>query len=200
MRILLLTQAFNGLAQRLYVELAARGHALSVEFDINDEVTREAVGLFRPDLLIAPFMKRAIPDDLWRQLPCLVIHPGIRGDRGPSALDWAIREGEREWGVTLLQASGEMDAGDVWTSVSFPMRRAAKSSLYRREVTDGAARCVLEAVELAVDPSFRPEPVDLADPAVRGRPRPPMRQADRTLDWQADDTGTVLAKVPLTVE
>ncbi len=195
MRILLLTHAFNGLAQRLYVELAARGHAVSVEFDIADDVTREAVELFRPDVVIAPFLKRAIPEDVWRRLPCLVVHPGIRGDRGPSALDWAIRDGEREWGVTLLQANAEMDAGDVWASENFPMREAAKSSLYRREVTEAATRCVLAALERAQDPDFRPAPVDPADPSVRGRLRPLMRQADRTIDWAADDTGTVLARI-----
>ncbi|HSF79291.1 MAG TPA: hydrogenase maturation protein, partial [Steroidobacteraceae bacterium] len=84
MKILLLTHAFNGLAQRLYVELRERGHELSVEFDINDQVTREAADLFQPDLIVAPFLKRAIPEDVWRRVPCLVVHPGIRGDRGPS--------------------------------------------------------------------------------------------------------------------
>jgi putative two-component system hydrogenase maturation factor HypX/HoxX len=78
MKILLLTHAFNGLAQRLYVELDERGHTLSVEFDINDAVTREAVDLFQPDLVIAPFLKRAIPGDVWRRVPCLVVHPGTR--------------------------------------------------------------------------------------------------------------------------
>jgi putative two-component system protein, hydrogenase maturation factor HypX/HoxX len=134
MRVLLLTHAFNGLTQRLYVELAERGHALSVEFDINDEVTREAVELFAPDVVLAPFLKRAIPEDVWRRVPCLVVHPGIVGDRGPSALDWAILGGERDWGVTLLQANAAMDAGDIWASASFPMRSAPKSSLYRNEV------------------------------------------------------------------
>jgi putative two-component system hydrogenase maturation factor HypX/HoxX len=194
-RILLLTHAFNGLAQRLYVELTSRGHVVSVEFDIADSVTREAVDLFRPDLVVAPFLKRAIPEDVWRRVPCLVVHPGIVGDRGPSALDWAIREGERDWGVTLLQANAEMDAGDVWAAGTFPMRLAAKSSVYRREVTDTAARCVLEALERAADPSFRPAPVVPGDPSVRGRARPLMRQADRRIDWEADDAGTVLAKV-----
>jgi putative two-component system hydrogenase maturation factor HypX/HoxX len=194
-RILLLTHAFNGLAQRLHVELGSRGHLVSVEFDIADSVTREAIELFRPDLVVAPFLKRAIPDDVWRRVPCLVVHPGIVGDRGPSALDWALREGEREWGVTLLQANAEMDAGDVWAAETFPMRLAAKSSLYRREVTDAAVRCVLRAVERAADPAFRPAPVRPGDPAVRGRARPLMRQADRRIDWEADDAGTVLAKV-----
>jgi len=194
-RILLLTHAFNGLAQRLHVELTARGHAVSVEFDIADSVTREAVDLFRPDLVVAPFLKRAIPEDVWRRVPCLVVHPGIVGDRGPSALDWAVQEGEREWGVTLLQANAEMDAGDVWASETFPVRRAAKSSIYRREVTDAAVRCVLAALERAADPAFRPAPVDPADPTVRGRARPLMRQADRRIAWEADDSETVLARI-----
>lgn len=39
MRILFLTHSFNSLTQRLYVELAERGHDISVEFDINDQTT-----------------------------------------------------------------------------------------------------------------------------------------------------------------
>ncbi len=195
MRILLLTHAFNGLAQRLYVELAEVGHSVSVEFDINDDVTREAVDLFRPDLVIAPFLKRAIPEDVWHRVPCLVVHPGIRGDRGPSALDWAVREREASWGVTLLQANAEMDAGDIWAWSEFPMRQASKSSLYRQEVTEAAAQCVLRALDRARDPSFRPTPLDPSAAGVRGRLRPPMRQPDRRIDWEGDDTDIVLAKI-----
>lgn len=195
MRILLLTHAFNGLAQRLYVELAARGHELSVEFDINDEVTREAVRLFRPDYLLAPFLKRAIPGDVWRQLPCLVVHPGIPGDRGPAALDRAIQRRERDWGVTLLQANAELDAGDLWAAAAFAMREAPKSSLYRQEVTDAAVACVLDALERARDASFRPMPQPPGAPGVRGRAWPPMRQAERAIDWRSDDTDTVVGRI-----
>ena len=104
MRILFLTRSFNGLTQRLYLELRALGHEVAVEFDIADAVTIEAVALHRPALVIAPFLRRAIPEAVWRHTVCLVVHPGIVGDRGPSALDWAIADGEREWGVSVLQA------------------------------------------------------------------------------------------------
>jgi len=87
------------MAQRLYCELSTLGHQVSIEFDISDSVTEEAVTLFRPDLVVAPFLKRAIPESVWSRLPCFVVHPGIPGDRGPSALDWAIQLGRREWGV-----------------------------------------------------------------------------------------------------
>ena len=111
MRILFLTRSFNSLAQRLYLDLTAMGHEVAVELDIADSVTEEAVALFQPALVVAPFLKRAIPESVWRHTPCLVVHPGIVGDRGPSALDWAIARGASEWGVTVLQAQAEMDAG-----------------------------------------------------------------------------------------
>lgn len=192
MRILFLTHSFNSLTQRLYCELAGRGHDVSIEFDIADSVAEEAVALFRPDLVVAPFLKRAIPESIWKAHACLVVHPGIVGDQGPSALDWAIREGERQWGVTVLQAEAEMDAGPVWAAAEFLMRRAKKSSLYRNEVTEAAVRAMLLAVERYAGGGFAPQ---RPGPEARGRLRPLMPQAARRIDWQADDSATVLAKL-----
>ncbi|HEY0836021.1 MAG TPA: hydrogenase maturation protein [Azospirillum sp.] len=194
MRLLLLVHAFNSLAQRLYVELAERGHELTIEFDVNDSVTREAVDRFRPDAVLAPFLKRAIPEDVWRRVPCLVVHPGPLGDRGPSALDWAVLEGAERWGVTVLQANAEFDAGDVWRALSFPMREAPKASLYRHEVTENAVAAVLDSLDRLAR-GGAPTPLAPADPAAFGKPRPAMRQADRAIDWARDDTAAVLRKI-----
>ena len=193
MRILLLTHGYNSLTQRLHGELAARGHEVAVEFDIADSVAEEAVDLFHPDLIVAPYLRRAIPESIWSKHVCLVVHPGIVGDRGPSALDWAITEGEREWGVTVLQAEAEMDAGPIWASASFLMRRAKKSGLYRNEVTDAACRTALQAVERYAAGDRAPTP--LAAAGGRGCLRPLIKQADRRIDWQRDDTATVLRKI-----
>jgi putative two-component system hydrogenase maturation factor HypX/HoxX len=194
MRILLLTHAFNSLTQRLGAELRRQGHEVSIEFDIADSVAEEAVALLKPDLIVAPYLRRAIPESIWRHTVCLIVHPGIIGDRGPSALDWAIQSGEAEWGVTVLQAEAAMDAGPVWASATFPMRRAKKSSLYRNEVTQAATTAVLEAVARFAAGGFVPTPL-AACRDVRGSLRPLMRQSDRAIDWQRDDTATVLRKI-----
>ncbi len=194
MRILLLTHAFNSLTQRLGAELQQRGHEVSIEFDIADSVAEEAVMLFRPELIVAPYLRRAIPESIWSRHVCLIVHPGIVGDRGPSALDWAIQDSETEWGVTVLQAECEMDAGPVWASATFPMRSAKKSSLYRNEVTQAATSAVLQAVQRFESGSF--QPTTLASlPEVRGRLRPLMKQDDRHLDWTRDHTETIVRKV-----
>ena len=193
MRILLLTHAFNSLAQRLGAELQERSHEVSVEFDIADSVTEEAVALFRPALIVAPYLRRAIPESVWSRHVCLIVHPGIVGDRGPSALDWAIANQESEWGVTVLQAQAEMDAGPVWASVTFPMREAKKSSLYRHEVTQAAATAVLLAVQRFDSGTFMPQAQ--SGMAARGRSRPLMQQAQRRIDWAHDSSATVLGKI-----
>jgi putative two-component system hydrogenase maturation factor HypX/HoxX len=194
MKVLFLTHAFNSLAQRLFVELAAANHEVAIEFDVNDAVTRQAVSLAKPDVIVAPFLKRAIPEDIWSRIPCLIVHPGPPGDRGPSSLDWAIQEGEREWGVTVLQAVAEMDAGPVWAHAPFPMRFAPKASLYRREVTEAALACVTEALAKMAR-GERPVAVAELGAAARGRLRPPMKQQARAIDWARDSTQIVLRKI-----
>jgi len=193
MRILFLTRSFNSLTQRLYVALAERGHEVSIEYDIADSVTAEAVEAFVPDLIVAPFLTRALPGSIWRNHVCLIVHPGIIGDRGPSALDWAIMNGEREWGVTVLQAIAEMDAGPIWASATFPLRPAQKSSLYRNEVTDAAEQAVLRAVERFAMRTYRPVP--LAQARARGQARPQMTQEERRIDWACDKMEVILRKI-----
>ena len=195
MRILLISSAYNSLTQRVHVELADRRHEVSVELALSEEVMREAVRRFDPDLIIAPMLTRAIPDDIWSALPCFIVHPGPVGDRGPSSLDWAIMGGAGRWGVTVLQANAEMDAGDIWASVEFPVPRCSKGSLYRNEVADAALEAVLLAVTRFETGRYRPEPLDYSRPGVSGRLRPPCRQEHRRIDWQADPMSVVLAKL-----
>ncbi len=184
MRILLMATAFNSLTQRVYVELADVGHELAVSLVRDGDDMAAAVASFRPDVIVASYLKSVIPESIWRAHTCLIVHPGIRGDRGPSSLDWAILRGERYWGVTVLQATAELDAGDIWAYREFPMRRATKSALYRHEVADAAVEAVLEALDRFVAGGYVPEPLNrLSD--IRGRLERPMRQPDRAIDWAA---------------
>ncbi len=112
--ILLISSAYNGLCQRAHVELEALGHDISITLALNPDDIRKGVTYFQPNLIICPFLKEKIPEDIWSRHLCLIVHPGIKGDRGPSSLDWAIMNDEKQWGVTVLQAVEEMDAGEIW--------------------------------------------------------------------------------------
>ncbi len=194
MKILLLTHSFNSLTQRFYVELKDMGHNISVEFDINDEVTQEAVELFNPDLILAPYLKRKISQSIWKTVLTIIVHPGVRGDRGPSALDWAILNGEKKWGVTFIEASNELDGGAVWAWEEFPMRVAPKSSTYRNEVTEASVKCLHTLLKCVGNKNSTPELISNSN-KVNGKYNPKMTQSDRAINWSSHTTDEVLKRI-----
>ena len=193
LRVLFLVSAHNGLSQRAWISLTELGHQVEVAV-VNSAAAMElAVAKHDPELIVCPFLKTLIPETIWRRFPCLVVHPGPPGDRGPSSLDWAIELGISEWGVTVLLANEKFDAGEVLAWRSFQMREAGKASLYRHEVRHAAVEAVTDAVARIRAPATggnghaRPTPI--------GRARPLMPQAVRAIDWDSDSTTTVLRKI-----
>jgi putative two-component system hydrogenase maturation factor HypX/HoxX len=194
MDILLVASAFNSLSQRVYAELSDQGHHVDVVLASHGaDAVRAAVSEVCPELIVAPMLKSALPEDVWREHTCLIVHPGPPGDRGPSSLDWAIADEAPEWGVTVLQAEAAMDAGDIWADGSFRVPPAGKSDVYRNEVSDAAAAAVLLAVRRFADGSFKPRPQ--SDPGIRVVWRDFFRQEQRRIDWENDSTETVLRKL-----
>ncbi len=193
-KILLLTDSFQSLTQRIFVELEENGYDVSIEFDINSDLTKEAVELFQPDLIIAPYLKSAIPKEIFEKVLCWIVHPGIKGDRGPSSLDYAILNEEKIWGVTIIEASMDWDAGDIWASFEFPMRFAKKSSIYRNEVSDCAIKGIFSALE-KLQYGILPEPLDYTKPEIKGKWNPYLKQDQRKIHWEKDLTKTILKKI-----
>src|SRR6266487_511254 len=194
MKIVFLTTAHNSLSQRAFVELVDRGHTVVVVIASSEEVMLETVEREHPDLIVAPMLKKVIPASIWQQHTCIIVHPGIKGDRGPSSLDWAILNACEEWGVTLLQAGAEMDAGDIWASRAFAMREGSKSHLYRHEVTEAAIQGLLETIAKVESHTFIPEPLNYQKEDVKGRLQASMKQADRAIDW-AEPSASILRKI-----
>lgn len=189
MHILLVASAFNSLTQRVHAELRDRGHTVAVELALRGHDLAEAVRRHAPRLVLAPMLRTAIPREVWTNWPCFVVHPGPVGDRGPSSLDWAVQEGAERWGVTVLQATGEMDAGDVWATVPCALPQTGKSDLYRGEIADAALSAVLLAVHRFTSGTYAPRP----QPDVPARPY--LDQSVRRIDWQADATADVVRRL-----
>src|SRR5947209_8419077 len=194
MKIVFFTTAHNSLSQRAFVNLVDRGHTVFVVIASSEEVMLEAVEREQPDLIVAPMLKKVIPASIWQQHTCIIVHPGIKGDRGPSSLDWAILQAHEQWGVTLLQADAEMDAGAIWASHTFSMRSASKSHIYRHEVTEAAIQGLLETIAKVESHTFVPEPLDYSRKEVKGRLQASMKQADRAIDW-AEPSASILRKI-----
>jgi putative two-component system hydrogenase maturation factor HypX/HoxX len=194
MKILFITTSFNGMAQRAWLELDHLDHQVNVHIAQNGEAMIAAVNDFEPELIIAPFLKEKIPDVIWKNYICLIVHPGIKGDRGASSLDWAILRQKDKWGITILQAAEKMDAGPIWASHQFAMRDVSKACLYRHEVTQAAIKGMLEAIKKYQDASFKPEPLDYSMPEIEGHWNRSTRQEDFSFSWD-DPSEEIIRKI-----
>jgi putative two-component system hydrogenase maturation factor HypX/HoxX len=195
MQILFLVSAHNSLSQRAWIALTDLGHEVAVAVVDSGAAMETAVRAHAPDLIVCPFLKTLIPESIWRRHRCLIVHPGPRGDRGPSSLDWAIELDKPDWGVTVLEANADFDAGEVWATCSFGMRKAAKSSLYRHEVRRAATEAVLDAIDRLVLVGAAPSARTGVASVAPGPCLPLMAQEVRAIDWQSDLTERVLRKV-----
>lgn len=191
---------FNGLSQRAFLELERRNHQVTV-FEIGN--VNQMVDISRQnmhDLIICPFLTKRVPAEVWgnKTTPCLIVHPGIAGDQGMHSLDWVIRGDLKEWGVTVLQAGEDMDAGDIWATTNFQIKRdnqntLTKSSLYANEVTQAAISGILRAVD-NYQGGVPPRSLDFSDPDTKGRLQRKMTKSERVIDWK-DSADTISRQI-----
>lgn len=191
MKILLIISAFNSLSQSVFCFLGDMGHIVSVEFAINDDAMIEAVNSFQPDIIFCPFLKKFIPAEIFSRTPTFILHPGIRGDRGHNALDHALLNEKKEWGIVILRANKEFDSGDIYSEVKFEMRDATKASIYRDEVSTATIKALKELLENLEDENFKPIP------QLKSQMHYYLTQVDRAINWQIDTTKEIIKKIGL---
>ncbi|MRI58647.1 MAG: hydrogenase [Epsilonproteobacteria bacterium] len=185
-KILLLCDTFNSLTQRIFCYLQDRGYEVSVEYALSPQTMREGAELFEPDLIIAPYLTKKVPKEVYKRYPTFILHPGPFGDRGAWALDNAILNEEPIWGVSLIEAVEEMDGGPIWGSEEFAMPKASKGAIYRTIVSDLALKLIAELLQ---NLDKAPLPNSLLPP------HPPITQRRRRIDWQKDRTKEIITKI-----
>ena len=182
------------MAQRLWIELDRLNHEVKVHIASTQEKMIEAVTSYKPDLIIAPFLTSKIPAEIYEKYSCLIVHPGIKGDRGASSLDWAILQNQKTWGVTILQAVEKMDAGAIWAINEFEMRDVSKGEIYRNEVTQAAAKGILQAIKNFKNSDFIPEKLDYSNPEIKGKWNNKTTQNDFQFSWD-EKASTIIRKI-----
>lgn len=185
--LVLLCDQFNSMTQRIYLDCIESHHEVEVVIFDNATQVLQKIFTLKPNLVLCPCLTKRIPVELYSNTTCLIVHPGIEGDRGMSSIDWAMLEDAREWGVTILQAEEEMDAGDIWSTNNFPVQHRfgfppTKSSLYRFECIHAAVKGVRQALKNFSE-RIQPRPLNYSNTNVKGILRPRMTNDDRRVNW-----------------
>jgi len=96
----------------------ARAHGFPVlqPLKVRDGVLAAQLGALSPDLLVVVAYGRILGEDLLRLAPqgAINVHASLLPRyRGAAPIQWAVAEGERETGVTIMQMDAGLDTGDI---------------------------------------------------------------------------------------
>lgn len=189
MKILLIISSFNSLSQSVYCRLKELDHEVYIKFAISKELMVEMAKEINPDIIFCPFLKEYLPSEIFNNYPTFILHPGIIGDRGHNSLDYAIKDKVKQWGVVILKANKDLDAGDIYATSSFIMRKASKASIYRNEVSSATIKALEEFLENFENKNFTPIK------QIQNPIHDTLTSNDRKINWNQDNTDDIIKKI-----
>jgi methionyl-tRNA formyltransferase len=93
-----------------------RGVPVLQPLKVRDGALAAALGALSPDLLVVVAYGRILGEDLLGLAPqgAVNVHASLLPrHRGAAPIQWAVAEGERETGVTIMQMDAGLDTGDI---------------------------------------------------------------------------------------
>ncbi len=110
----------------------------------------EQVRMLAPDLIVLAAYGKILPGELLQIAPLgnWNLHPSLLPKyRGAAPIQHAILNGETETGVTLMEMTTEMDAGDIYLQVVEPIDPEEDAGMLERRLAQHAAELLLEGLQ-----------------------------------------------------
>ena len=92
---------------------------------------------------------------------CVNIHASLLPKyRGAAPIQWAILDGEKETGVTIMQMNEGLDTGDMLTKVIVPIENTDTGESLFDKLADAGAKLLIETIPRIEAGTLSPEPQD----------------------------------------
>lgn len=108
------------------VKVCAQAHAIPVfqPAKLQDGTALETIRQLAPDLIVVAAYGRILPQEIldYPRLGCINVHSSLLPKyRGSAPIHWAILNGDRETGVTIMHMALALDAGDIIAQRATPI-------------------------------------------------------------------------------
>ncbi len=135
-----------------------------------------------PELIVVAAYGRILPNEILALPPkgCINVHSSLLPKyRGSAPINWAVINGERETGVTIMHMASELDAGDVILQRSTPIHPEETAEMLYGRLAELGGELVLEA---AAQIEAGTAPRTPQDPA-KATLAPMLSKALSPIDW-----------------
>lgn len=127
-----------------------RGLKIMTPEKIGDPDSVRALSDLNPDLFVVVAYGQYIPSKVIQLAPneAINVHPSLLPKyRGSAPIQWALLNGDRITGVSIIYLAKKMDAGDIIRQETYPIDPNDTSATLHDKLADAGARLLLKAVE-----------------------------------------------------
>ncbi|MEC9055875.1 MAG: methionyl-tRNA formyltransferase [Verrucomicrobiota bacterium] len=143
----------------------------------------EGISRMKPDLIVVMAYGQILPSAVL-QMPhhgCINVHASLLPrHRGASCIQAAIKYGDGESGISIIEMVEELDAGDIITKKAIPLRGDETGGSLHDRLAEMAPDVLKECLEGVADGKLTGSPQD--DRLATYAPRLDRRDGD--LDWE----------------
>jgi methionyl-tRNA formyltransferase len=119
---------------------------------LSDPAVFEVVKACRPDVFVVSCYGKLIPAS-WLELPRIArlnVHPSLLPKyRGAAPINWAILNGDTETGVSIIDITDELDAGDIFHQTAVPLDSLQNAEALSARLAELSGRLLRDVLPLA---------------------------------------------------
>ena len=116
---------------------------------IRNEEAIEKVREMKPDVIVVVAFGQIIPKEILEMAPygCLNVHASLLpAYRGVAPIQWAVLNGDKETGVTIMRMDEGLDTGDMIAKVIVPLEEKETSETLFDKLAEEGAKLLVETL------------------------------------------------------
>lgn len=170
------------------VKAAALTHGLTVyqPQKVRDPAFIKTLADLKPDVIVVAAFGQIIPGEILKmpRYGCLNVHASLLPKyRGAAPIQWAILDGEKETGVTIMKMGEGLDTGDMLMQESIEIAPDETGGSLFDKLSRLGGELLCETLELAEEGALVPEQQPETSPTEYARM---ITKADGRIDWQKE--------------
>ena len=150
---------------------------------VNSEESMEVLKNINADLFIVVSFGQMLSKTILDlpKLYCLNIHASLLPKyRGAAPINWAIANGEKETGITIMRMNEKMDEGDIILKETAGISEEDNAVTLSEKLSKKGAKVLLDAIRLIKDD----EAEFIAQDHKKATYAPKLKKEDGAIDWE----------------
>lgn len=143
---------------------------------------QEQVRTWAPDLLVVVAYGQYIPECILKLAPHrgINLHPSLLPKyRGSSPIQWALLQGDRETGVSIIRVAKEMDAGDILLQERYTIQADEHAGSLHDALSHLGAELLCKTIDLITKDALEPRMQNEAEVIHTQK----LSKSDGCMDW-----------------